>query len=231
MAFRMTFEDLDVREEAQDLWRGSAPRFRVWSGDEPLRVVRVELSALLAEQLLSEPGATQDATAGILMESRLLEVLLRFAVRQIDQQRRAGVLPATPSVEVHVLRVEEGDLPLLASMLGAKTCDYQLRDWRDLLCSAATPNDQTQVGLLGRRTVAPKSTVACLACCLTPTTCARGCCIPRSSGPERWVAHFLLARWANAPATSAAKKCGSLTSVAQGGTGAGRGSWSRNLRR
>jgi hypothetical protein len=169
MAFRMTFEDLDVREEAQDLWRGSAPRFRVWSGDEPLRVVRVELSTLLAERLLGGLGATQDFTTEVVTEGRLLEVLLRFAVRQIDGQLRTGVLPATPSVEVHLLRVEEGDLPLLASMLGAKTCDYQLRDGRDLLCSAATPNDQTQVGRLGRRIVAPTSTVACLACALPDT--------------------------------------------------------------
>jgi hypothetical protein len=186
MAFRMTFEDLDVREEAQHLWRGCAPRFRVWSGDEPLRMVRVELSALLAERLLGELGATQDFTTEVVTESRVLEVLLRFAVRQIDQQLRAGVVPATPSVEVHLLRVEEGDLPLLASMLGAKTCDYQLRDGRDLLCSAATPNDETQVGCSGggswrRRQRSP----ALPAACPTPTTCVRGCCILRSSGPGR----------------------------------------------
>jgi hypothetical protein len=169
MAFRITFEDLDAREEAQHLWRACAPRFRVWSGDEPLRVVRVELSALLAQQLLGELRATQDFTTEVVTEGRLLGVLLRFAVRQLDQQLRAGVLPATSGVEVHLLRVEEGDLALLASMLGAKTCDYQLRDGRDLLCSAATPNDQTQVGVLGWRTVAPTSMVACLACALPDT--------------------------------------------------------------
>src|SRR6266508_3404184 len=73
MAFRITFEDLDVREEAGHLWRGCAPRFRVWSGDEPLRVVRVELSAFLAAQLLELLGGAEDTTATALTESRLLK--------------------------------------------------------------------------------------------------------------------------------------------------------------
>jgi len=168
MAFRITFEDLDVREEAGHLWRGCAPRFRVWSGDEPLRVVRVELSSFLAVQLLELLGDAEDTTATALTESRLLKVLLRFAVQRIDGDLRAGALPATPSTVVHRLQVEEADLPLVASM-HAKTCEYQQRDGRDLLCSAAAPNDATQVGVVGRRVIAPTSTVACLACELPDT--------------------------------------------------------------
>jgi hypothetical protein len=121
MAFRITFDDLGVHPALGHLWRGCAPRFRVWSGSEPLCVVSVELSSFYADQLLE--GAS-DYTGQALMERRLLDVLLRLAVRRIIEQIRAGTLPTEPTLDVRQVQVEEQDLALLRAMLGAKTCDY-----------------------------------------------------------------------------------------------------------
>jgi hypothetical protein len=137
-------------------------------GGEPLCAVQVELSASRADQLLH--GA-DDTTARALLESRLLEVLLRWAVRRIVELIRAGTMPVEPTSSVELLRVDEGDLPLLGSMLGAKTCEYQRRDGRDLLCAATAARVRTAAGNLTERrdVVAPTSTAACLACELPDT--------------------------------------------------------------
>jgi hypothetical protein len=74
---------------------------------------------------------------------------------------------------------ESEDLALLKSMAPDKTCEYQIRSGRELLCSAASTDDRTIVGTVGLRRLAPTSRPLCMDCDLPETdTSARILPIP-----------------------------------------------------
>ena len=74
---------------------------------------------------------------------------------------------------------ESEDLALLKSMAPDKTCEYQIRSGRELLCSAASTDDRTIVGTVGFEDLLQRHVrSACIAICPIRTTSARILPIP-----------------------------------------------------
>jgi hypothetical protein len=94
---------------------------------------------------------------------------LRFTVRRIERGLAAGSFPSEETAEIQKVTVEEDDLPELARLLADKTCGYQLRVGRDLLCRAADRGDETAVGAIDLSPVAPTSRPVCAGCGLPPS--------------------------------------------------------------
>ncbi len=96
----------------------------------------------------------------------LCQALLRYGLRRIEQMIQDNFFSAEPSLDAVRLSVEETDLPFLQKLLEEKTCTYQLKEGRDLFCTAASTDDSTIVGHIGLRAVAPTSRPTCQACSL-----------------------------------------------------------------
>lgn len=141
------------------------PRFLVHRGGSVFGVV-VMLSgtggAMLAAQLgLPSP---HDAAAMQILDKPLLE----FGVRRIERSVVDGVWDDVSSGVVE-LRVLDSDFAFLQELIELKTCNYQVPEGPDLYCSAAGMNDETVVGSLGLRRLAPTSRPTCLKCDLPDT--------------------------------------------------------------
>ena len=65
--------------------------------------------------------------------------------------------------------LEEADVLALRLLLQDKTCNYQLQEGRDLLCSAASADDKAVRGKRGFRFIAPTSRAICYTCTLPDT--------------------------------------------------------------
>lgn len=139
------------------------PLLSVHRGEEYLCPVGVRLRVSFADRVLG--GRYRDEGERLRLES----ALLRFAVRRIERGLAAEEIPPGPTTEIQTFTVEEDDLPELAELLAEKTCDYQLRQGRDLLCSAASLRDETVTATEGHRRLAPTSRPICSRCNLPDT--------------------------------------------------------------
>ena len=94
----------------------------------------------------------------------LEELLLRHAIRRIDDGLRDG------SIEASTSWIEFGaaDFELLREMIHRKDRDYQVNEGRDLFCSASSSEDIQRITTIGLRTFARTSSIGVVnAPCLT----------------------------------------------------------------
>jgi hypothetical protein len=88
------------------------------------------------------------------------ELLLRWAVRRIDDGLRDGSIESsTKWIELRI-----ADLELLREMIDEKDCDYQVKEGRDLFCSASVNGDAHHVATIGLRAFARTSMHWCREC-------------------------------------------------------------------
>lgn len=94
----------------------------------------------------------------------VVHALLAWGIRRLTRL----LAEAPPEWDTGVIHtawdVAEDDLPELAQTWSSKSCEFQVRERRTLLCSAASPRDETAVGTDGIHTLAPTSESLCLAC-------------------------------------------------------------------
>src|SRR5438067_2378637 len=107
------------------------------------------------ETALGERWAQQDQQGAT---RQLREAALRLGV-----QRLAAILQERDVTlnEIIDVRVFTEDVPTITQLAQEKTCSYQSWQGRDLFCTAASPNDETAVGSIGLRSVAPTSRPVC----------------------------------------------------------------------
>jgi hypothetical protein len=100
--------------------------------------------------------------------SRADRAVWRWAVGRIEALLRdptSAPSPKSADSDAVELILGESDLPLLSQLVGAKRCDYQVRDGPDVFCSAAWQQaDKTIVETQGHRALAPTSRALCLKC-------------------------------------------------------------------
>jgi len=105
---------------------------------------------------------------------QLVEALLLHGIARLEAEvGELGGLEALTAQSVHtwVVGADEAEFIQLFRLTSEKSCDYQIRDGpRDLLCSAAGRGDETRVGEVGSRPVAPTSRALCRACNLPDTS-------------------------------------------------------------
>ena len=134
-----------------------AARMMVLRGKETVSIVDVALAERRALRLLKQVGIRENEA-----EKPLAMAVIRFGVRRIEEAIRQAVeLPHT-----HFITIEDDDLPLLAELITANSCDYQQRDGRELYCSVAGEQHAVAIGL---RRLFPTSTALCNACTLPAT--------------------------------------------------------------
>jgi hypothetical protein len=151
----------------QDDEPGEGPIFRVYAGasDRP-STIRVFLSGLDVRTLQQEIVLQQETR---FPTKPLRAAVVRFAVARIAQGLKNGLFLEPPTHTTLKVPVEEADLPAIRQLLHEKTCTYQIRQGRDLLCSAASTNDPTRCGQTGLQTFAPTSRALCRTCALPDT--------------------------------------------------------------
>jgi hypothetical protein len=76
-------------------------------------------------------------------DTQLQHVVIRYAIRSIEQGLREDIFPNPPNGETDILFIPDDDLRMLRKMLQEKTCSYQIKEDRELLCSAASETDKT----------------------------------------------------------------------------------------
>jgi hypothetical protein len=150
-AYRIVFQNAFGPGE-RDAW---VVRLAIQRGDETVAVPDVVLSRRRAGELIGESGLRP------LGRPEMTRVLLRYAVRRIEDAIRQGWEPVTEE-----MKVEPDDLPRLQAMLAEKTCEYKHLEQRDLYCSVAGDVEAIAVGL---RRLAPTSHALCNACTLPAT--------------------------------------------------------------
>jgi hypothetical protein len=95
--------------------------------------------------------------------------VIRYAIQRIEHGLREGLFAAEPNQNTDNLPLEEADLSALQLLLRDKTCNYQLQEGRDVLCSAASAEDKEVSGKSGFRFIAPTSRAICYTCTLPDT--------------------------------------------------------------
>lgn len=161
LAVRITFDGWLTEKKAGAT---RVPVFVLWRGDQYLFAVEVRLPLSLAEGLLSNKYKDE-------AERRRLErVLLRFALHRIESDLTGGSVVTQPDSATQGMVVQEEDRCELAAMLADKTCDYQIKQRRDLFCTAAARNDgMAMTEFAGYHRVAPTSRRICKGCDLPDT--------------------------------------------------------------
>jgi hypothetical protein len=147
VAFRVKFVKWESRP---DLSYVEGPFFDVFgnSGAHRVRCIHVLISP-------SDIRALEHDTQGSQDKDRIQRAVIRYAIQRIEQGLIDGLFPAKPSQNTDNLPLEEADLPALRQLLQGKTCNYQLQEGRDLLCSAAGAEDKAVIGTKGFRSIAP----------------------------------------------------------------------------
>ncbi len=103
------------------------------------------------------------------MRSSALELrkaALRLGVQRLAALIREKEIARREVIEIPILVV---DVPAVAKLAQEKTCSYQTWEAHDLYCSAASDRDETAVGIIGVRKIAPTSRPVCKACNLPDT--------------------------------------------------------------
>jgi hypothetical protein len=119
---------------------------------EPLIAVGVLLPSLRAMSILRKIDAEDEKRV-----AQLKQALLRYGIRRIEQGLQNSIFSDVSTGDTQWIDVPETDEILLEQLLQEKTCTYQIKDGRDVLCSAAASNDSDAIGQIGFRTVAPTS--------------------------------------------------------------------------
>lgn len=96
----------------------------------------------------------------------LSSVLLEFNVERLERLLREGDVPSGPHAHALTWATDDDVERLIAMARDRKRCAYQLQDGRELLCTAATADDETRRGQKGFRFVAPTSADLCRKCAL-----------------------------------------------------------------
>lgn len=95
------------------------------------------------------------------------QVLLRWSVHRIEEGLRTGELRVDEqTTDIQLLSITDDDMGYLTRLIEEKRCGYQVRQERELYCSAAGRNDPSTVGTLGLKAIAPTSMPVCQACAL-----------------------------------------------------------------
>jgi hypothetical protein len=162
VAFRIRYKQWIRRPD----FDAEGPFFDVYAKEEQRRIWCVntllegsEIQSLKDEMFLQE--SEKDA--------QLRRVVIRYAIKRIEEGLRDGIFPAPPSHTTDNLFIPSDELPVLRQMLQEKTCSYQIKENRELLCSAASETDKTLRGKSGFRFIAPTSRSICRACTLPDT--------------------------------------------------------------
>ena len=125
---------------------GEGPIFHVYTGATDLAFAIAVFMAAADVSMLRQEIALQEETRSP-SNDPLRTAVVRFAVARIAQGLKDGLFLAFPThAPPFPLPVEEADLPAIRQLLQAKTCTYQTRQGRDLLCSVASVNDPTRRG-------------------------------------------------------------------------------------
>lgn len=100
----------------------------------------------------------------------LSELLVRYGARRMEATvRELQASGSRPDSQTDFWRLADGDLDelfLLLPLIGNKNCDYQQPFGRDLMCTAASSDDQTASQTWNGRRVAPTSRAICRECAL-----------------------------------------------------------------
>jgi hypothetical protein len=116
----------------------------------------------------SDIRALEDEIEGPEANRRIRRAVIRYGIKRVEHGLLEGLFPP-PSQNTDNLPLEEADLSAIRLLVEKKTCIYQLKEDRDLLCSAAAPEDKTARGTRGFRFMAPTSRAICYACTLPDT--------------------------------------------------------------
>jgi hypothetical protein len=158
--FRLCYKDWVRQHDAQ------GPFFDVYAKEEELRIRCVhvllgwhDIQALKYEMRLQEPEG----------DAQFESAVIRYAIQRIEQELREDIFPNPPGNTTDYLYITHDKFPMLRQMLQEKTCSYQIKEGRDLLCSAASEADKTLRGKIGFRFIAPTSRSICRACSMPDT--------------------------------------------------------------
>lgn len=158
--YRIEFQEWYRPQGLRDV-RTRSPGFRVrsnLSGEGSGLFVGVLLSGTASAILMAKLGLEHEDEDGLEID----EFLLKHGVQVITERLRDGTWQAAGLPQEIPVNADELDEILAAQAV--KQCDYQLADGRDLYCIAAAKNDDTIVGSVGVRFVAPTSRSTCAAC-------------------------------------------------------------------
>lgn len=164
VSFRICFDQWSNRP---DRMHAEGPVFRVYTGavEHPLWI-HVLMDSFDVRTLQDEMGLQSQEREP---HSDLRRAVLRYAIQCIEQGLREELFPVPPTDNTYELPVEKADISSLRQLLQEKTCTYQIREGRDLLCSVASSKDQTLRGHVGLQTFAPTSRALCRTCSLPDT--------------------------------------------------------------
>src|SRR5713226_2049336 len=150
-----------------DAWhqQGDAEQAGIWIYLAGSRFARgIIIFSLEARTIaLAEPWAQQDQPKA---ELQLREAALRLGVQRLAAIVREKEIAKGDIIDVPIFMV---DVPAVTKLAQEKTCSYQSWQGPDLFCTAASRNDETAVGSIGLRSVAPTSRPVCKACNLPDT--------------------------------------------------------------
>jgi hypothetical protein len=138
--------------------RQRAPVFRIDAGSADSYFIVGVLVSHIAEVLLMTVLGTEDQEA-----PEIDEALLLYGLGEIDRRLRDDSWEDVGTDTVRYLKVPQDEVQTIASLAKEKQCDYQLAEGRDLYCVAAGKSDETQIGNIGARFVAPTSRALCAA--------------------------------------------------------------------
>jgi TIR domain len=102
-------------------------------------------------------------------DAEFKRVVIRYAVQRIEQGLKEGLFPNPPGTTTDNLFIIRNDFPILRQMLQEKTCEYQIKEGRGLLCTAAAASDSTVHSQRGFEFIAPTTQALCRACALPDT--------------------------------------------------------------
>ena len=102
-------------------------------------------------------------------DARLQSVVIRYAIQRIEQGLNAAVFPNPPNNTTDNLFITQDDYPILRQLFQGKTCEYQLKEGRELLCSAASADNASAHTQRGFQFIAPTTQALCRACTLPDT--------------------------------------------------------------
>jgi hypothetical protein len=147
---------------ASDVGVGAVPQMSVWRGDVRLFVAGLYLADLMGGELLRELGGASDET-----RLKLEKAMCALEVSYIERRIRSGDVPEAPTSVVEQFLIREAELEELRLVLfGAKQCDYQDTERRDLYCVASSAADDGRIGTKHGHAAAATSPAICAACSL-----------------------------------------------------------------
>ncbi|MHB8719248.1 MAG: hypothetical protein ACYDAC_10215 [Candidatus Dormibacteria bacterium] len=122
-------------------------------------VLTNEKQAILAHRF----GLNIDALRA---DAETIDAVYRWGVRRVTSILTSGPPQWDPAVTTTRLTIEEEDLPGLARAWGPKGCEFQLRERRRLVCTAASKDDPTAIATDGLTTYAPTTNSVCRTCAM-----------------------------------------------------------------